>query len=351
LTMAICTRCSLPFLLVMAVYQLLLYTFCHLVVDLDFDSISNLYQFEYPDTNVNVSKHSTVTICCIVKYEERYIDEWIKYHLLLGFDHITIYDNSDNASLINYYQSEHIVYDGKVDIIHYPGYKKQRKVYQTCLEKNQQLNITWTAFIDIDEFIVLKQHENIKSFLTEYQPILNGNSISLSRFCFGSNGYFNYSQNGNDVIDRYIRREQNSSQGLKSIIYLPHALKMRNPHFAKMARINGTQYGMIVIGNDMTRVLRKTRKNKKEKGLNPERHVFFKSENIPELFDNDCKIACINHYNLKSLQFWRDKRLRGNAYGPSIGHTHPDYEWYRMNRHCNDRIDTFARDWIHNRTI
>lgn len=36
------------------------------------------------------------TICCIAKNEDRYIHEWIAYHLKLGFDKIYIYIMSDN---------------------------------------------------------------------------------------------------------------------------------------------------------------------------------------------------------------------------------------------------------------
>ena len=36
--------------------------------------------------------------CCIIttaRYEEQYLDEWINYHLSLGFSHIYICDNNE----------------------------------------------------------------------------------------------------------------------------------------------------------------------------------------------------------------------------------------------------------------
>ena len=139
-------------------------------------SINETYEVYQPNSNYfneNTDDNYTVSICCIVKYEERYIDEWIKYHLLLGFDHIYIYDNSDNKSLINYYQTQNTsiskLYNDKISIKHYPGYRKQVIAYNDCFNRNKKDNSLWTAFFDIDEFIVLKQHSNIKS-LSEYQP-------------------------------------------------------------------------------------------------------------------------------------------------------------------------------------
>ena len=39
------------------------------------------------------------SIVCIAKNEESFINEWIYYHIKLGFSKIIIYDNSDNYSL------------------------------------------------------------------------------------------------------------------------------------------------------------------------------------------------------------------------------------------------------------
>lgn len=40
-------------------------------------------------------------ICSIARNENEYLDEWVTYHLNLGFDHIFIYDNNnpDDCSL------------------------------------------------------------------------------------------------------------------------------------------------------------------------------------------------------------------------------------------------------------
>ena len=50
---------------------------------------------EYPSRR-NVGIPRTAAICAIQKWGLRYIDEWVDYHLAIGFQTIFIYDNSDD---------------------------------------------------------------------------------------------------------------------------------------------------------------------------------------------------------------------------------------------------------------
>jgi len=77
---------------------------------LDVNSINfkNIYdsRFQYmPDVvkiktiqkellGVSPLSHNAV-ICCIEKFESKYIKEWVDYHIKLGFEHIYIYDNDE----------------------------------------------------------------------------------------------------------------------------------------------------------------------------------------------------------------------------------------------------------------
>lgn len=37
-------------------------------------------------------------ICALARREHLYINDWVKYHIDLGFDHIYIYDNDDKKT-------------------------------------------------------------------------------------------------------------------------------------------------------------------------------------------------------------------------------------------------------------
>ena len=118
-------------------------------------------------------------IVCIAKQEDKYIEEFIKYHLALGFDHIYLYDNEDVPI---YYQilKEYSLY---ITFIHMPGKHLNildiaTNIEQKCMIQYSSLihfvknyidseNITHVLHIDIDEFVVLKEHENIKTFIQQ----------------------------------------------------------------------------------------------------------------------------------------------------------------------------------------
>ena len=100
-----------------------------------------------------------VALVCIARNEDRYINEWIEYHLRLGFDHIFVYVDLwkfdsvwDNVTVI---QVSRLKY-------RYP----QIPVYNEALETLYP-EYDWVAIFDVDEFLVLKIHNNIKEFLAD----------------------------------------------------------------------------------------------------------------------------------------------------------------------------------------
>ncbi len=63
-----------------------------------------------------------LSICVIVKDEGRYLPEWILYHLLVGVQHIFIYDNDSNEDLRDILRP--FVERGLLTVIDWPGPKK-----------------------------------------------------------------------------------------------------------------------------------------------------------------------------------------------------------------------------------
>ena len=112
-----------------------------------------------------------ITICAIAKNEEKYIEDWIKYHYELGFDSITIYDNNVPEK---YGEVEKLVYNSKkltddmksntkiIDATGKSGF--QIKAYN---EHYKRGDFDWCAFIDIDEFITLYKWKNIHEMLND----------------------------------------------------------------------------------------------------------------------------------------------------------------------------------------
>lgn len=171
----------------------------------------------YRDTNEPIALHAdnlTVVICALVKDEDRYIDEWIKFNKYLGFDRIHLYDNSAHGSAYIGYLPQR--YGSFVHVYHYPAESPQLRVYAHCGARYNHSSV-WAAFIDIDEFIILRKHASIKHLLHELAPY--GGAVSLNRAFFGSNNLTHYDDR--PVVERFTRRQTGLDSLVKTISYIP----------------------------------------------------------------------------------------------------------------------------------
>ena len=112
-----------------------------------------------------------ITICAIAKNEDRYIEDWLKYHYDLGFTNITIYDNNDSnrkgdlQRLIT--DSNKLTQEMKnaTEIIEINDrHNCQTQVYNEYYNSH---NFDWCAYIDIDEFVKLVAWDNIKEMVND----------------------------------------------------------------------------------------------------------------------------------------------------------------------------------------
>lgn len=104
-------------------------------------------------------------ICTVAKFENDYINDWVEYHLNLGFDKIYIYDNNDpdypfvgdcienkeNVVVIDSHFAEH-------------HFDNQIESYNDFITKYAK-QYDWCLFIDVDEFIRLNTGD-VKDFLS-----------------------------------------------------------------------------------------------------------------------------------------------------------------------------------------
>jgi hypothetical protein len=218
-----------------------------------------------------------VMLCAIVKQEQLYIEEWLDYHRALGYDYAELYDNEDHPS--QFMAGLHKKYGDFVNVTHFPGDGKQRQAYKLCVKRNNNKNM-WSSFIDVDEFVVLRNHSNIKEFLRNVAP--DGGSVVLNWSVFGCNG--TVQRTSKPVLVRFVQSSSKTSPQIKTTAYLPHVFDpiihhiILHPGFPTV-----TQHGVLV------------------------------SSNTSRVYSNDRKVANINHYVTKTLEEFRLKRLRGRA--------------------------------------
>lgn len=126
-------------------------------------------------------------VCCIARNEELYLDEWISHYLSLGFARIIINDNNDDPNQLK-------------EFLRDKPYRENVKINPWNGEVNLQLNayrstyvqeeFKWCAFFDIDEFLELPQHDDIKSYLSMFPD--DAGSILIHWLHYGTNGHRNY---------------------------------------------------------------------------------------------------------------------------------------------------------------
>ena len=137
-----------------------------------------------------------IALVCIAKNEDKYIDEWLDYHLKLGFDQIYVFQNSWR------YPSDG-KYRGNSDVHWYPfdGEVMQLKAYNNWIETYSE-DYDWAAFIDVDEFIVPRNGANFKQWLKahDWAPI-----IALNWRLMGDNGLSGKEQTTWSVLKRFTK--------------------------------------------------------------------------------------------------------------------------------------------------
>jgi len=221
-------------------------------------------------------------IVCIAKKEHDYIEEFVKYHLAIGFSHIFIYDNEDQPTYATILQK--CAGHEQITVLHLPGKHPNIPIQNVALHHfmSNVMNIpeiTHIAHIDIDEFIVLKKHANICDFIREY-IVGDCAGIGINWRFFGSSNHTEKS--AEPVTQRFTMCGENGSKNIKTIFQKDKYVRYRTVHdiVVNSGHIYSTK-GHVIDG--------------------------------PYNEDIDFSVIQINHYKSKTLPEFRFIRQRGRA--------------------------------------
>lgn len=226
-----------------------------------------------------------VALVCIAKNEDQYLKEWVYYNIILGFNKIFIYENNWRSKF-NFYNIVKIPFDGEA---------KQVESYNHFL-KNYSKDFDWVAFFDVDEFLVLKKHNNVQELLKSYEDL---KCLCINWILFGDNNLKKVDNNNYKVLSRFTRRSKRVAREIKSIVNLKK-IKNFNMH---------VHYPQNIDCFDL--------KRNKVNGL------------YNELGDNE--IAQINHYFCKTKEEFNLKSMRGRADTTKIKRNEKDFNRYNIN--------------------
>lgn len=155
---------------------------------------------------------SAVITCA--RWENAYLEEWIRYHLSLGFDQIYFICNDDDPT------SARSIIDGLPtnmrDKIFFRAYKGQGLQLQMYLDVLPIVKAAadWICIIDLDEFIVLKEHKSIPELVSKFET-LSASSIYFNWLNYGPNGY--EQRPSGSVLQLYTKRSHQINPHTKHI--------------------------------------------------------------------------------------------------------------------------------------
>ena len=139
-----------------------------------------------------------VAVCCIIKLENLYIEEFILHYQSIGVDHIFIYDNNDPNDEDPNDVCKKYVDDGFVSIINYRDQGKYPmgqgliSAFNNCWVTNRN-DYDWILFCDNDEFLNFDPiyKNNIKNYLSD-ECFNNVDIIKINWRCFDDNNLIYY---------------------------------------------------------------------------------------------------------------------------------------------------------------
>jgi hypothetical protein len=204
-----------------------------------------------------------------VREDNDYLDEWVTYHLSIGFEHIVMYDHKSITPVQNIWGSNVTVIRVERDSLFIPTYLN----YETLKSHPSY----WMAMLDVDEFLVLKRHKDVREILPEYEEF---GAVAIPWVMFGSSKHL--IKPAGRVIDNYLWRSPvRTEQWIKSIINTQYCTNIVDPHRG--------EYSRPAVGETKRPLL------------------------SPATTISDNKIFQLNHYFTRSFEEWMKKVERGTG--------------------------------------
>ena len=131
------------------------------------NTINEIKAYNETEIKEESKLNTTLSMCVVAKRENRYIREFVEYYKKMKVDKIFLYDNNEeNGETFDEVLSDYIK-DGYVNITNYRGLNViQHKAYRDCYRRHND-SFDWFIFVDVDEFIYLKDFKDIKSFVSD----------------------------------------------------------------------------------------------------------------------------------------------------------------------------------------
>lgn len=258
--------------------------------------------FKLPELINNYVKVNSNRLSLVIAVwnEGRYLPELVEYHRIVGADHIYIYDN---GSTDNTYEAlKKYIDEGFVTYIYWRGRQQQMSQFEDAVSRFSS-ETEYMGFIDADEFILPVVGNNIPEIVDEILKLdEKAAGVALFWRWFGSSG-INEDTGGLVIEDFKMRAEYNFGDTNLKIICNPRKIMaMVTMHVVNY--MNG-MYSITENGNAVYKAF------------------------TDESLEGECKRLQLNHYYVKSAEYWVKKALRPSAFSKSMARF-KDEMWERF---------------------
>ena len=160
-----------------------------------------------------MTKHKYSLASC-ARWEDKNVLEWLDYHKAIGFDHVYLWSNDDEPETMRQAVMPHLVGpDPFVTFNFWPNKGGQFQVFENFLE-NYAHETEWFSFLDLDEFLVLRELNNIGEFMARLDPGFD--CVYFHWANFGANG--RVTREPGSVLTGLTRREQSLDFHTKNLV-------------------------------------------------------------------------------------------------------------------------------------
>ncbi len=149
-----------------------------------------------------MTEHKFSLVAC-ARWEDEHILEWLDYHKAIGFDHVYLWSNDDDPEALRRAVQPHLGDQHPfVTFNHWPTVGQQFHIYESFLENYAQ-ETEWFSFLDIDEFLVLRDVNDIRVFMDGFDPTVD--CVYFHWANFGANGRMR--RQPGSILTGLVRRE------------------------------------------------------------------------------------------------------------------------------------------------
>ena len=162
--------------------------------------------------------------CAIFRNEAPYLAEWVEFHLLVGFEHLFLYNNRSEdgfAEVLAPY-----VAAGTVSLTDWPEFPGQISAYDDCTRAHGS-DWRWIAFIDLDEYLFSPQLRPVPEILARYEHLPG---VGVLWAMFGTSGH--QTRPAGLTIESYVQRYigLRHLRQFKSVVHPAAVTRCYGPH-------------------------------------------------------------------------------------------------------------------------